>query len=120
RALRTGGDRPSPGLHGSRRMKAARVFAVDAARADPAVLAQPTLHPDRDGTDGTDLTDDRAGEAMDVVARLPLLGPLIGWTRAIGPGVMRCRIWACLDDSESEPPLAMMTVGWNRATGAIH
>ncbi len=56
-----------------------------------------------------------AGEAADVVARLPLLGPVIGWTRPIGRGVMRSRIWACLDGYESEMPLAMMTMGWDRS-----
>jgi hypothetical protein len=55
-----------------------------------------------------------AGAGAIVVARLPLLGPVIGWTRPIGRGVMRSRVWACLDGYESETPLAMMTLGWDR------
>ena len=56
-----------------------------------------------------------SGDVAEVVARLPLLGPVIGWTRPVGKGVMRSRIWSCLDSYESETPLAMLTVGWDRA-----
>ena len=57
------------------------------------------------------------GETAEVVARLPLLGPVIGWTRPVGRGVMRSRVWACLDGYESEMPLAMLTLGWDSGKG---
>ena len=62
----------------------------------------------------TGATGASPGRVAEVVARLPLLGPVIGWTRPVGNGVMRSRIWSCLDGYESETPLAMLTVGWDR------
>ena len=59
------------------------------------------------------------GDAAIVVARLPLLGPVMGWTRSLGDGVMRSRIWACLDGYEGETPLAMLTLAWDRARGEL-
>ncbi len=69
------------------------------------------------------LPEDRPPVAADdgavVVPRLPLLGPVLGWTRSLGNGVMRSRIWACLDGYESETPLAMLTLAWDGARGEM-
>ncbi len=44
-----------------------------------------------------------------VVAKLPLLGPVIGWTRQNGQGGLDARIWIRVDDAESEPALVALT-----------
>ena len=92
----------------------------DGARA--AAAGPEALHAKRGAASGPQ-GDAASRVAVDddavVVARLPLLGPVIGWTRPIGKGVMRSRIWACLDGYESETPLAMLTLAWDRARGEM-
>jgi hypothetical protein len=46
---------------------------------------------------------------FDVVAKLPLLGPVFGWTGRDGQGGMRSRMWIRVDDAESEPALVALT-----------
>lgn len=45
---------------------------------------------------------------FEVVAKLPLLGPVIGWTRP-DAGELKARLWIRVDDAESEPPVAALT-----------
>lgn len=50
-----------------------------------------------------------AAPRFEVVAKLPLLGPLIGWTRRDPERGLTARIWVRVDDSESEPALVALT-----------
>jgi cholesterol oxidase len=55
---------------------------------------------------------------LEVVARLPLLGPVIGWTRPDAAGGILARHWIRADDIESEPPFAVLTALCDR-NGAV-
>ncbi len=48
--------------------------------------------------------------------KLPLLGPVIGWTR-VEDDRLRVRVWAQLDDYEGDTPIALLTSRW-RADGS--
>ena len=47
-------------------------------------------------------------------AKLPRLGPLIGWTRR-ADGKLRARLWIQVDDTEDEPPVFALSAVWDRA-----
>jgi hypothetical protein len=56
---------------------------------------------------------------LGLVARLPVLGPLVGWTRiAEGqPAKVLTRLWIKADDSDSQPAVMALTARWK--DGAI-
>lgn len=47
-----------------------------------------------------------------IVARLPLLGPVLGWTRTDGNRLVT-RLWIKADDSDSQPALVALTARWD-------
>lgn len=53
-----------------------------------------------------------------VAPRLPLLGPVIGWTRPAphDPGFLLARIWVRFNNHESDTPLLLMTQLWDRGS----
>lgn len=50
--------------------------------------------------------------AMAMVARLPLLGPLVGWTRRDPDGKLRTRLWVKADDYDGQPAVMALTARW--------
>jgi hypothetical protein len=65
--------------------------------------------------DGQVRADPMAALLVDkkITARLPLIGPLIGWTRPIG-GKLHARLWIQADGTEDEPPAFALTAFWDR------
>jgi PhoD-like phosphatase len=55
-----------------------------------------------------------------LVARLPKLGPLLGWARAAGDKRVKVRLWAKADDMYTSPAAVAVTAEWHHGKLVEH